>query len=141
VEAVGDPGGPATGLDRLALAVLAREPAPGERAPDDDPHAVPGAGGEHLQLGVADEDRVGRLLADEALPLPAIRRPLRLHDLACREGRGSDPADLALVDEVAERPERVGDIGGRVGPVSLVESDVVGPEAPERVLDRPEDVL
>ena len=65
--------------------------------------------------------------------------PLRLDDLRRRERRGADVADLALLDEVGERAERLVDVGLRVGAVDLVEVDPVGAEPPQRVLDLPDD--
>jgi hypothetical protein len=50
-----------------------------------------------------------------------------------------DVADLALADEVAERRERLLDVGVRMRPVDLVEVDPVGPQPAQRVLDRADD--
>ena len=97
------------------------------------------ARGQDVGLDGADEDRVRRLLGDEALQAPVARGPLRLDDLAGREGGGADVADLALVDEVAERRQRLLDVGARVGAVDLVEVDPVGAQPPQRVLDRADD--
>ena len=62
------------------------------------------------------------------------RRPLRLDDVVGRERRVPDRAHLALVDEIAERAERLVDVGCRIGPVDLVQVDVVGAEAAQAVL-------
>ena len=70
---------------------------------------------------------------------PVARDPLRLDDLAGGEGGGADVADLALMHEVAERRERLVDVGPRVGAVDLVEVDPVGAQPPQRVLDRTDD--
>jgi hypothetical protein len=48
-------------------------------------------------------------------------------------------ADLALADQVAERAEGLVQVDGGVVAVDLVQVEVVGPEAPQRVLDFPED--
>jgi hypothetical protein len=48
-------------------------------------------------------------------------------------------ADLALVDQVGQRGQRLLDIGGGVGPVHLVEIDPVGLQPPQAVLDRRHD--
>ena len=118
-----------------ALAPLARQPAARQRAPRDHAHAVLEAGGQHVGLDPAREQRVGRLLADEALEAALARDPLRLHDLRRRVGRGADVAHLALGDEVGERAERLVVVGPRVPAVDLVEVDPVGLEALERGLD------
>ena len=59
----------------------------------------------------------------------------------CRAGerRRADVADLALLDEVGQRAERLVDVGVGVGAVDLVEVDVVGPEPAQRVLDLGDD--
>ena len=116
VEAVGEPLARrrCRTLDLGALAVAARQPAARERAVGDDAHPVALAGGQHVVLDRAGEDRVGRLLAAE--PLAAARsrrRPLRLDDLRGGKRRVADVADLALMDEVGQRAERLVDVGAR----------------------------
>ena len=64
-------------------------------------HAVALAGREHVGLDAADEDRVRRLLAHEALAVAALGDPLRLDDRRRRERRAAEVAHLALVHEVA----------------------------------------
>ena len=126
----------AAALGRLgAAAVAAGEPAAGERAPRDDAHPVALAGGQDVGLDAAREQRVGRLLADEALAAAALGGPLRLDDRLGGEGRAADVADLALADEVGEGAERLVDVGVRLGAVDLVEVDPVGAQAPQAVLD------
>ena len=65
--------------------------------------------------------------------------PLRLDDVLGRERRVAEVADLALVHEVAQRAERLVDVGVLVGPVDLVEVDVVGAQPPQAVLALLED--
>ena len=139
VEALGQPVGARGGLLAGVLAPAARQPAAGQRAVGHDRHAVALAGGQHVGLDGADEDRVGRLLGDEALQVPVARDPLRLDDLAGRERGGADVADLALVHEVGERRQRLVDVRARVDAVDLVEVDPVGAQSPQRVLDRADD--
>src|SRR6202021_3040047 len=91
----------------LALAPFARQPAARERTPGDHGHAVAASGAQQVGLDAADQKRVGRLLADEALEPAIARGPLRLDDARGREGRGAEGADLALVAEVRERPQRL----------------------------------
>jgi hypothetical protein len=97
------------------------------------------AGREHVGLDPAREQAVGRLLADEALEPALARRPLRLDDLRRRERGGADVADLALVDEVRQRAQRLLDVGVRLGTMDLVEVDPVGLEPPQGVLDLADD--
>src|SRR5665811_538117 len=85
------------------------------------------------------EDRVRRLLAAEPLAAPVLRRPLRLDDLRGGERRVPDVADLALMDEVAQRSERLVDIGLGIRAMDLIEVDPVGLESPQRVLNLSDD--
>src|SRR4051812_14372559 len=119
----------------LALAVVARQPAAGQRAPRDHAHAIAQAGGQHVVLDAAREQRVGRLLAYEALAAAPLGDPLGLDDLARGEGGRADVADLALAHEVGEGAERLVDVGVLFGAVDLVEVDPVGAEPPQAVLD------
>ena len=96
-------------------------------------------GRQDVELDAANEDRVRRLLGAEALQAPVARHPLRLDDLAGRERRRADVADLALVDEIGQRAERLVDVGVRDGTMHLVEVDPVGAQAPQRVLDLGDD--
>ena len=142
VEAVGHAAGP-PGRERGGLGVapvLAAQPAAVQRAPHDDAHAVALADRQQVTLDRAHEDRVGRLLAAEALTAAALGRPLRLDDQVGREGGRADGPHLALVDEVRERAERLVDVGRVVRPVHLVEVDPVGAETAQAVLARADDV-
>jgi len=51
--------------------------------------------------------------------------PLRFHNLAAGEAGTAGVADLALVNEVGEGGEGLLDRGVRLGPVNLVQVDVV----------------
>jgi hypothetical protein len=81
----------------------------------------------------------GGCSGSEALQAPLPRRPLRFHDLTGGKGGRADVADLALMDEIGQRAERVVDVGVRVGTMHLVEVDPVGAQAPQRVLDLGDD--
>jgi hypothetical protein len=93
-------------------------------------------GRQDVELDVAGEQRVGRLLGAEALEVALARRPLRFDDLRARVRRGADIADLALADEVGERAERLLEVDAGLGAVDLVEVDPVGAQPAQRVLDR-----
>ena len=126
-------------VGELSAVQRARQPAAGERAVGEDAHAVTLGGRQHVELDPADEQRVGRLLGAEALEVAVAGGPLRLDDLAGGERRGADVADLALLDEVGQRAERLVDVDGRVRAVHLVEVDPVGAQAPQRALDLADD--
>ena len=92
-------------------------------------------GGQHILFDAADQDRVRRLLGDESFGVAISRGALRLHDLGSGVRRRPDVADLALSDEIGQRPEGFLDVGVLAGPVDLIQVDVVGVQAPQRVLD------
>jgi hypothetical protein len=71
--------------------------------------------------------------------VPVAGDPLRFDDLTSREGGGADVANLALVNEVAQRTQGLLDIGVGAGPVNLVEVDPVGVEPAQGVLDLTDD--
>ena len=123
------------GRGDLAAGVAAGQPAAVERAPHEDAHAVALARRQQGALDLAGEDRVRRLLGAEALQAAAVGGPVGLDDQLGGIRRAPGVADLAGVDEVVERAERVLDVRRRIGPVHLVEVDPVGAEATQRVLD------
>jgi hypothetical protein len=63
------------------------------------------------QVEVEPEDRVGRLLGDEAFAVAALGGPLGLDDGRGGEGRVAEVADLALVDQVGECAEGLVEVG------------------------------
>jgi hypothetical protein len=90
---------------------------------------------QHVVLDPAHQDRVRRLLADEPLATPALGHQLSLHDLRGGKRRGPETAHLAGVDQVAQRAERLIDIGVGLRAMDLVEVDPVGVEPSQTVLD------
>ena len=81
-------------LTDSCLAQLARQPPAGERAPRDHAHPVRSHDRQHLRLDAAHEDRVRRLLADEATEAALLPDPLRLDDRRGRVGRRAEVPDL-----------------------------------------------
>ena len=79
------------------------------------------------------------MLGAEPFQATPLGDPLGLDDVGrgCR-GRPDRP-DLSAVDQVRERRECLLDVGGGVRPLDLVEVDVVGLQAAQRVLDRGHD--
>src|SRR5262249_50087769 len=63
------------------------------------------------------------------------------HELIGEEVRAADVPDLPLVHEVVEGAEGLVDRRRQVVAVQLVEVDVIGPQPPQRRLDRGQDVL
>ncbi len=124
------------GLRRvLALAESSGEPSAGQRAPRDDAHPVLLGDRQHVGLDAADEDRIRRLLGDEATESVALGDPLILDDSVRRKGRRAEGADLALPLEVGERGDGLVVVGAGVGSVHLVEVDPVGLQTFEAVFD------
>src|SRR5204862_2121667 len=89
---------------------------------------------EDVTLDAADEERVRRLLAHEALAPAAVRDPLRLHDLVRGERRRPEVADLPDSDEIRQRAQRLVDVDVRVGTMDLVQVDPVGLQPPQAVV-------
>ena len=136
VVAIGNPVRPAALHLGAALAPAARQPTTAERTPRDRAHAIALDRGQRLALDRPVEQRIRRLLADEALAVPALGHPLRLDDRRGRVGRAAEIADLARLHEVRQRAERLVVIAVGLQPVDLVQVDVVGAEPPQAVLDR-----
>ena len=85
-----------------------------------------------LELGALDKVvvRLQRLVARHALPRAG---PQRLAQARGRVVRCADSPDLALLDQLRERPERLVERRGRVVAVRLVEVDMVGLQPPQRI--------
>ena len=127
--------GGAAQVGLLALADAPGEHPLRERAPHQRAHPVALGDGQHLGLDAAVEDRVGRLLGAEPLQAAPLGHPLGLDDVGGGHRGRPDRADLAAVDQVRQRGQRLLDVGVGVRPVDLVEVDVVGLQAAQRVLD------
>jgi hypothetical protein len=125
----------------LAPPVLARQPATRQGAPGDHGGAELAASGQDLVFDAAVEEVVGRLFADETGEAAPVGYPVALHQLPGGEGRRADVPDLALADEVIEGVQRLLDGGLLLGPVDLVEVNVVRLQAPQTGLHLLEDVL
>ena len=94
--------------------------------------------GSSSRLRVAGEPRVLALLGDVGDP-ELLRDPRRLLERGRLVVRRADGADLALVDELLQRAERLLERRLLVLLVVLVEVDVVGLQAPERRVERAAD--
>src|SRR5207237_3455682 len=88
---------------------------------------------QHFAFYTAGEDRVGRLVAAKPYVPSLLGDPLRFDDLRRRERAASDHAHFALAHEVAHRTERLVDVGQRTVSVHLVQIDVVGSQAAQRI--------
>src|SRR3954449_2911324 len=116
------------------------EQAAVQRAPRDDPDAVVPGGGDHLELDVAGEQVVDRLLADQALEMAPGGRLVGRGDLPARVVGGADVEHLALGDQ---RLARLPDLLPRrlqVDVMELVEVDPVGLQPAQRGLAGADDV-
>ena len=126
-------------VDRLALPVPAGQEAGGERAPGQHAHPVALADREHRCLGAAGEQRVGRLFGPEPQQPAPLGHLVRLDDFLGRKGRAAEGPDLPGVHEVAQRGQRLLDVGRVVRPVDLVQVDPVGLQPPQALLDLGDD--
>src|SRR5713226_2175582 len=114
---------------------LAAEQPTAERAIAEDSDAVAMAIGKDLRLDAALEYVIRRLQTVERRYLPET-----LH-LLYREVADADRADPAKIIETAQRLGRPLDGDQRIGPVHLVEINIVGAQARQRIPDFPEDAL
>jgi hypothetical protein len=124
----------------LAAPILSGQQPVGEGEVGEDPHAHRLGGRHQLVRGHPVVQRVLVLRRDEPLESAGARDPVGVDDLPRREVRRPDVADLPLRDELGERLERLLDRGQGIGPVQLVEVDVVGSRAPQAPLDGAADV-
>ena len=124
---------------RLAAAVLAGQPAAGERAVRRVPEAVLVTEREDRLAVVLDEQRE-RVLHPLVAGEPLEGRELeRLGELVGGEVRGADRADEAVADEVVERLQRLLLRHVRVEVVGEVERDALEPEPAQARLELPPD--
>src|SRR5580693_6815737 len=117
----------------LVLAHAAGEQALAERAPDHGAHAEALDGGQDLAFDAAVEDGVGRLFGVESREASPLGDPLGLDDAGGGGLGRADRADLAAADQVGQRGKGFLDVGAGIGAVELVEIEVVGPQAAQRV--------
>ena len=123
-----------------ATAVLARQQAAGQRAPDQQPEALVDRGRDDLVLGLARLQRVVDLVGDERLVVVDAGDAERLGHLPARVVRAADVADLAVPHERVERAQRLLERRLAVPLVDLVEVDPVRAEPAQAVLAGLDDV-
>src|SRR5271166_1810964 len=126
---------------RRVAFVLAGQQAVSQRRERDQAEAIGLQHRHHLAVEPARQQAVLLLARDEMVQAVIFGRPLRLDDLPGRERRATDVADLALADQIVERPQGLLDRGQRIGLVLLIEVDPIGLEAPEAGLDLGHDVM
>ena len=116
--------------------IFAGQAPPSERAPDQRAKTL--VGGKRHQFGFvgAADQRIIDLMRDETRPAVAIGDRLRLHDLPAGIVGNAGITDLAPGDQSVERAH---DFLGRcrsVEGMELEQIDIVGAQAPQRILDR-----
>src|SRR6266478_8125752 len=121
--------------------VLAGQEAVGERREWDQAEIVGLQYRHHLAIEPARQEAVLLLARDEVVKAVIPSRPLRLDDLPARQGRAADVADLALADEIVERPQGLLDWCARIRLVLLVKVDPVGFEPSQAGLDLGDNVV
>ncbi len=94
---------------------------------------------DELLLGAAVEQVVRVLRGHEALRADRLCCTVGVHDLPRGEVRRADVPDLPFAHDVVQRRQRLLDRGGVVGGVHLQQVDPVGPQSPQRPVDRPSD--
>ncbi len=120
---------------RACVVPRAGEAAAGQRRPDD---RAPTPSSRHsgiISRSSTGEEVVVVLHRHEPRPAVLLLQAQRLRELPCVHGRGAEVADLAGPHEVAECIEGLLPRGGVVVTVDLVEVDVVGAQAAQRMVD------
>ena len=128
-------------LEVFGIGVLAGQEAAGERVVGDDADALVAAERQQVGFDIAPEDVIARLVAVEAGEAGLIGRGERQPQLPGAVVGRAGVADFAPAAQVVERLHRLLDRRVAVGPVQLVEVDVVGLQAAQRLVDGGEDVL
>ena len=123
------------GVELVRRLEPAGEEAAAERRVRDQADPELPQGRQDLRLEVAGPERVLRLHRRDRMGGVRLADPLR------RRLAEPDVEDLALLDQLGHRPDRLLDRHVRVHAVLVVEIDPVGPEALERALDRAAHVL
>ena len=116
----------------MRIGVAAGQHAHPQRRPGEDAEAVLAAQRNQLVLDSAVEQVVGRLLGREADVALQFARHHRFHHAPGGVGRAADVAHLAGPDQVVERAQRLVDGDAEVGPVGLVQVDVIRLEPAQR---------
>ena len=125
---------------RIVATVLPGQEATGDGVVGDDPDALLTAEREHLTLYLAEQQVVARLHRVEPGQPERLAAPDGADQLVGEEIRTPDVADLALMDEIVERAERLVDRGLCIEPMQLIEIDVVGLQATQGRVNGVEDV-
>ena len=150
----GSPPASRVGGNLMSFAIFAGQPAVRQRAVGDDPHAVGGRRRDQISLQTAVQQAVNRLNTAEGLPTVAAGGPDEVDHLPGRHddfeehaavarplaGRATDVTNLARLNQIVERAQRLLDRGVGVGAVDLVEIDVVGLQPAKALLDLAEDM-
>jgi hypothetical protein len=118
-----------------------RRAGPSDRVVGDHPNLFLLAQREQLALDLTEEKVVAGLHRVQARKAEELAASERAGDLIREEVRAAHVARLAGADHVIQRPQAFVDRRERIGMMELVEIDIVGPEPPQRGVDRVEDVL
>ena len=98
-------------------------------------------GGNDLTVGLAIDQAVFVLHADEGVSAQLLRDPQRIHHVPGGEIRTTDMAHLAALDQVVERTQRFLDGRAMIGRMKLIKVDPVGAEPLQAVLDSAHDIV
>src|SRR5437899_9084773 len=92
-------------------------------------------GRQHVELDGAHEDGIRRRLGDETLEATLRADRMRLRLVPRGKHRATEVPDLAVPYEIGQHIERLLEVGVEVGPMDLIEVDVIGAKAFEARLD------
>src|SRR5437870_4821689 len=120
---------PRIAWNRGIAAIFPGKPSSIQRAPCQESHAEMLNGRQNIELDAPHEDRIRRRLGHEALEatLRADRMCLRL--VPRGKHRATEVSDLAVPYEIGQHIERLLEVGVEVGPMDLIEVDVIGAKA------------
>src|SRR5437763_1868498 len=127
--------GPRIAWNRGIAPVFPGEPSSIQRAPCQESHAEMLNGRQHVELDAPHEDRIRRCLGHEALEATLRADRMRLRLVPRGKHRATEVPDLAVPYEIGQHIERLLEVGVKVGPVDLIEVDVIGAKAFEAGLD------
>src|SRR4029453_5443953 len=126
---------PRIAWNRGIAPVFPGKPSSIQRAPCQQPHAEGLNGRQDVDLDVPHENRIRRRLGHEALEATLRADRMRLRLVPRGEHRATEVPDLADPYQIGQHVERLLEVGVEIGPMDLVQVDVIGAKAFEARLD------
>src|SRR5438045_9201427 len=121
--------GPRIAWNRGIAAVFPGKPSSIQRAPCQESHAEMLNGRQNIELDAPHENGIRRRLGDEALEATLRADRLRLRLVPRGKHRATEVPDLAVPHEIGRHVERLLEAGVEVGPMDMIEVDVISAKA------------